>query len=61
MKVQKITANVSTKINKTTSRTGYTFLGWSTDKNATSAQYEDRGYITTDKSLTLYAVWQKNN
>ncbi len=59
MKVQKISANVSTKINKTTSRTGYTFLGWSTDKNATSAQYEDRGYITTDKSLTLYAVWQK--
>lgn len=44
-------------------RTGYTFVGWSEDKNATTATYTGTGTetitnVTSDK--TLYAVWTKN-
>lgn len=44
-------------------RTGYTFVGWSEDKNATNATYAGTGTetitnVTSDK--TLYAVWTKN-
>lgn len=44
-------------------RTNYTFLGWSTDKNATKADSKyDAGecYKGTDGDLTLYAVWKKS-
>ncbi|MCR5454517.1 MAG: InlB B-repeat-containing protein [Bacteroidales bacterium] len=34
----------------------HSFLGWSTDKNATTAQYKS-GDKYTGKSATLYAVW----
>lgn len=60
------TYNVDLELSKTMpARTGYTFLGWSTNATATSA---DAGYAvdditagityTTDAALTLYAVWQ---
>lgn len=39
-------------------RKGYTFLGWSTNKNATSATYAAGGIYTTNAPATLYAVWQ---
>lgn len=42
-------------------RTGYTFLGWSTISNATAAQYQPGGSYTEDKSVMLYAVWQVNS
>ncbi len=38
-------------------RTGYTFLGWSTSSTATSASYSAGGSITLSASTTLYAVW----
>lgn len=45
----------------TFTRDGYTFTGWSTDPNATSATYKDGGDVTSlasaNESITLYAVW----
>ena len=47
----------------TFTRKGYTFLGWSSDKNATAAQYTDKQSVekltSKDKdTVTLYAVWK---
>lgn len=44
-------------------REGYTFLGWSTDRNATTAVYTAGTTVTltaTASVATLYAVWQAN-
>ena len=46
-------------------RTGYTFLGWSTNRTASSAAYSDRQSVKNLTALnggtiTLYAVWRKN-
>ena len=41
-------------------RTGYTFLGWSTSSTATSATYSAGGSITISTDTTLYAVWKVN-
>ena len=44
-------------------REGYTFLGWSTDRNATTATYTAGTTVTltaTASVATLYAVWQAN-
>ncbi len=41
-------------------RSGYNFLGWATNKGATSVQYGSGSPIKLDKDITLYAVWQKN-
>lgn len=50
----KLTANAFT-------RTDYTFLGWSTNKNATNAEYSDAASVTNltsaGSTVTLYAVW----
>lgn len=62
--------------NTTITRTGYTFLGWSLDQNATTADYVagdtltvseiDSSYIQTDandaneKFVALHAVWSEN-
>lgn len=50
----------------TYSRTGYSFLGWSTDPNAQSATYtngQSVGNLTTIRNdiVTLYAVWDAND
>ncbi len=47
-------------------RTGYTFLGWATSSTATKATYTDKQSVknltsTDGATVTLYAVWQKNN
>lgn len=39
-------------------RTGYTFLGWSTSSSATSAKYSAGGTFSDNKNTTLYAVWK---
>lgn len=39
-------------------RTGYTFLGWSTSSSATSATYSAGGTYTANSGATLYAVWK---
>ncbi len=41
-------------------RSGYTFLGWSTNSNATAASYVSGNSITLTANTTLYAVWKKN-
>ena len=48
----------------TYTRAGYTFLGWSTDKNATTATYADNASVsnltaTSGDTVTLYAIWQE--
>ena len=42
-------------------RENYTFKGWSTNKNATTAEYKGNDKITISKNTTLYAVWEENN
>ena len=39
-------------------RTGYGFLGWSTDSPATTAAYQAGGSFTANATTTLYAVWR---
>jgi len=40
-------------------RTGYTFLGWSTNSAATAAAYQPgTNYTFTSQNVTLYAVWR---
>ncbi|MBP5510039.1 MAG: InlB B-repeat-containing protein [Kiritimatiellae bacterium] len=44
-------------------RTGYTFLGWSTNPQATSATYANGASVSnlvTSGTLALYAVWRPN-
>lgn len=41
-------------------RTGHSFLGWSTSKTATSATYSAGGSYTANAGTTLYAVWKAN-
>lgn len=41
-------------------RTGYSFLGWSTSSTATSATYSAGGSYTANSAATLYAVWKAN-
>lgn len=41
-------------------RKNYLFLGWSKDRNATSASYSAGGSYTDNADVTLYAVWQYN-
>ncbi|MGL6198866.1 MAG: InlB B-repeat-containing protein [Lachnospiraceae bacterium] len=48
----------------TFTRTGYTFLGWSTSSTATSATYTDAVLVSGtafSKNTTLYAVWKGNS
>lgn len=39
-------------------RRNYLFLGWSKDRNATSASYSAGGSYTDNADVTLYAVWR---
>lgn len=41
-------------------RDGYKFMGWSTDKNSTIADYASGTEIRIGYDTTLYAVWQKD-
>ncbi len=51
--------------NNTFTRQGYQFLGWSTNKNATTASYYNRSNflptINATGSTTLYAVWKQQH
>lgn len=42
-------------------RTGYTFLGWSTSSTATTATYQPGASVTPNGNLALYAVWSINS
>lgn len=54
------TTNLSSQI---PTRTGYTFLGWSLEPNATSASYSaGQGWnLNNANNYTLYAVWKINS
>lgn len=54
------TSNKFTISSTKPTRTGYTFLGWSTSNTATSSSYNSGGSITLSSSDTLYAVWTEN-
>ena len=41
-------------------RSGHTFLGWSSSSSATSASYSAGSSYSSNADLTLYAVWKKN-
>lgn len=41
-------------------RTGYTFLGWSTSQTATTATYAAGASFTANANTNLYAVWKAN-
>ena len=41
-------------------RTGYTFVGWNTNKDATTAQYQPSSKYTANSGATLYAIWKIN-
>ena len=41
-------------------RANYCFIGWSKNRNATSASYSAGGSYTDNADVTLYAVWQYN-
>ncbi len=45
--------------NTVPTRTGYTFLGWSTSSTATSATYQPSDSFTVNANTTLYAVWKQ--
>ena len=42
-------------------RTDYKFIGWNTDKNANSAQYQPGDKYTANSGATLYAIWTINH
>lgn len=41
-------------------RAGYTFMGWSSYSNSTTAYYVAGGNYTENSNKTLYAVWKRN-
>lgn len=44
---------------KIPTRSGYTFLGWSPNSEATSASYQPGDIYSKNASVTLYAIWEK--
>lgn len=62
MNSAKVTCNTSVNLQKNSfKRFGYRFLGWSTNKSATTAQYKDGQSVKNlaqSSEVTLYAVWE---
>lgn len=59
----KQTANVGQSITITSSkptRSGYTFLGWSTWESSTYPEYYSGDSVQSSSNMTLYAIWEKN-
>lgn len=53
--------STAVKPSETITRDGYTFLGWSKDKDATEADWTfGPGGTKVTEDVTLYAVWQAN-
>ncbi|OUO63005.1 InlB B-repeat-containing protein, partial [Collinsella sp. An268] len=55
---------VQVDFDTTPTRAGYTFLGWGTDKDATTPEYTKDGtntFVMPSNDVTLYAIWQANN
>ena len=56
----KIEGKVLTLSSQIPIRNGYTFKGWSEDRNAKVETYKAGGTYNKDDNTTLYAVWWKN-
>lgn len=56
---QFVAANKGTKKPSDPKRPGYTFVGWSTEKNGTTADFNFGDTISED--TTVYAVWESKN
>lgn len=56
---QFVAANKGTKKPSDPKRPGYTFVGWSTEKNGTTADFNFGDTISED--TTVYAVWEAKN
>lgn len=56
--VKKAFGQNATIPNITPTRTGYTFLGWSTDPAATTAEYKPGDTYLKNASAILFAVWE---
>lgn len=39
----------------------YDFIGWNTDKNATTTLYQDGATVNFNSATTLYAIWRKKD
>jgi len=39
-------------------RSGHVFLGWATGSSATSVEYQSGGVYSSNRSVTLYAIWK---
>lgn len=61
IETKEIDENSTTTISSTSpTKEEYTFLGWSTTNNATTATYKPNDTITVEtEDITLYAVWKK--
>lgn len=46
---------------KVPERTGYTFLGWNSNRSASSANYAPGDEIDLSSRTTFYAIWKKNS
>ena len=53
--------NVNYTISETEpTKQGYTFIGWSTSSQATTAEYNKSSVYNKNESIKLYAVWKAN-
>jgi uncharacterized repeat protein (TIGR02543 family) len=61
MSNQVVVNSVLTALNNNSfQRTGYSFLGWSTNSAATSATYTNGQQVTFTSNQNLFAIWQAN-
>ncbi len=62
MSNQIMTNDTSTALNTNTyEREGYTFLGWSTNRNAQLPSYQDGEVVSLTQNLNLYAIWTERS
>lgn len=52
-------ALVTVKGPETLLKTGYTFMGWNTQKDGTGTTYREGSQMTITDNVTLYAIWTK--
>ena len=59
---QSFTYGTTLKLSSTKpTRTGYTFVHWSTKENDTGVSYNPGGNYTSAANVTLYAIWKINH
>ena len=56
--IEQVTADYGTKLNITTTRKGYEFVGWFKDSSLSLSSYYELGETMPNENLTLYAKWK---